>query len=72
MTKAANAEARRKEWHQGQIDAADTPKNRLWRVCGWLVAEAWRRNRITDVEAAVMAKIHELRGEEASDAHHGH
>lgn len=67
MTRADAAAARRRAWHQGEIDRAPTPKTRLWKVCGWLVAEAWRRGRVDEAEKAVLAKIRELRDEEVRD-----
>lgn len=67
MTRADVSADRRKAWHQGEIDRAKTPKARLWKVCGWLVAEAWRRGRVDEAEQLVLAKIRELRDEEVPD-----
>ena len=64
MTRADMSMERRKAWHEREIRAAKTPKTKLWKVCGWLVAEAWRRNKVDEVMETVMAKIRELRGEE--------
>ena len=63
MTRANASADRRKAWHEAEIDRAPTPKSRLWKVCGWLVAEAWRRGRVDEAEKTVMEKIRELRGE---------
>jgi hypothetical protein len=68
-TRAQKSAARRKAWHEEQMEQADTPRKRLWRACGWLVAEAWRTGRLSDAEDAVLAKVHEIREEAANDRH---
>lgn len=47
-------EANRHGWHSANVEAAETPKSRLWAYCHWLVAEAWaagpeQLNRTTDL-----------------------
>ncbi len=59
-TRAARSEERRRAWHQGRVDAARTPKERLWAACGWLVAEAWRRGRVDDATETVLTAVHEI------------
>lgn len=61
MTRANRSEERRRRWHQSRVDDAQTPKQRLWAACGWLVAEAWRRNRVDDALETVLTAVHDIR-----------
>lgn len=63
MTRAAIKARRQRAFHEDRIGRAQTPKERLWRVCGWLVAEAWRAGRLDDATDAVLTKVHEIREE---------
>lgn len=53
-------EDNRRRWHTARIGQADTPKGRLWALCGWLVAEAWRTGRIAETTEHVKNLIDEL------------
>lgn len=61
--RAERAAARRKTWHESQVEAARTSRERFWRAAGWLVAEAWRLGRLDDATDAILTKVHELREE---------
>lgn len=64
MSQAKRKAARRLAWHQDRVDNAPTPRQRLWAACGWLVAEAWRSNRLDDATEAVLTAVHEIREEQ--------
>lgn len=69
MPKTPRARSRAKrqlDWHTKQIANAETPRERLWRACSWLVAEAWRAGRLEDATETVLTKVHDIREEEAS------
>lgn len=55
-------EVNRHMWHQGQVDRARTPKEKLWALCHWLVAEAFHAgpDQINDAAGMVHARIAEL------------
>lgn len=61
MTRANVRAKRQRVFHETRIDEAATPKQKLWRACSWLVAEAWRRNRIDNATETVLTAVHELR-----------
>ncbi len=62
-TRTERSVRRRQEWHETRLAQAATPRERLWRACGWLVAEAWRIGRLDDATEAVLALIHNMREE---------
>lgn len=66
MTRADKARERRRLWHEARIEAARTPKARLWAACGWLVAEAWRLGRTDEAVEAVLSSVHNIREQEVS------
>ncbi|MER7166745.1 hypothetical protein ABT336_11875 [Micromonospora sp. NPDC000207] len=37
----AKPEVNRRNWHGERVEKARTPKERLWALCHWLVAEAF-------------------------------
>lgn len=65
-TRARKKAQRQLDWHTRQLDQAQTSRERLWRACSWLVAEAWRAGRLEDATETVLTKVHDIRDEEAS------
>lgn len=64
MSRENRSRQRRQALYEGRLQAAETPKKRLWIVCGWLVSEAWRAGRLTEAETAVRETITNLCTEE--------
>jgi hypothetical protein len=54
---------RRRLHHMGLIDAEQTQSGRFWRIVAWLLVEARRQRRLTEVNRRVMAIIEELRSD---------
>lgn len=61
--RAERAAVRRQTWHENQVNSARTSREKFWRACGWLVAEAWHRGRLDEVTESILTKVHELREE---------
>ena len=64
MTRTNRSHRRRRDWFEGRLKDAATPKGRLLVVCEWLVAEAWANEQVGRAEELVLVAVRELRGEE--------
>ncbi|GGM27439.1 hypothetical protein GCM10011608_10250 [Micromonospora sonchi] len=61
-------EVNRRTWHENKVKAARTPKEVLWALCHWLVAEAFHAGpdhlqATTDLVRARIAELTEARKE---------
>ncbi|MFG2046104.1 hypothetical protein ACGFIW_01570 [Micromonospora sp. NPDC048935] len=55
-------EVNRQQWHEKRVAAARTPKETLWALCHWLVAEAFHAgpDQIQAATVMVRDRINEL------------
>ncbi len=65
--RARKRSKRQLDWHMTQLNQAGTPRERLWRACSWLVAEAWRAGRLDEATETVLTKVHDIREEAHTD-----
>ncbi|MER7331730.1 MULTISPECIES: hypothetical protein [unclassified Micromonospora] len=51
--RSTKPEVNRRDWHSTRVAEAETPKQKLWAYCHWLVAEAFHAGP-TQLEAATV------------------
>lgn len=58
----AKPEVNRSEWHARRVEAARTPREKLWAYCHWLVAEAWHAgpDHLEDTTVLIRNRINQL------------
>lgn len=66
--RSTKPEVNRRMWHEAKVAQARTPKEALWALCHWLVAEAWHAGpdqlqTTTDMVRARIADLTEARKE---------